>query len=139
MFALTIEGGLAKSGAPDVCKVPGPSGASTATPLINMFQLTAANPATACQKVFLGGTAACHLQTKFPISGGGESGAAGGVVSGRSIGPGWFSPVAGVRKVLLENRPAVDMGAQTLHNGDACFNTSGVCPLAAQAKVLVDP
>jgi hypothetical protein len=137
MFALTIQGGMANSGPPDVCKIPAPPAPPIPTPLVNIFQLNMANPSSACQKVFLGGALACHLQTKFPLSNGDEPGVAGGVVSSRFIGPGWFSPAAASSKVLLENKPAVAMGAMTFHNGDAAFNTTGTCALAAQSKVMV--
>ena len=137
MFALTIKGGLASSGPPDVCLVPAPPLAPIPTPLVNMFQLNMADPSSACQKVFIDGAPPVHLQTKFPHSNGDEPGVSGGVVSGRFIGPGWFSPGAACQNVLLENKPAVAMGAQTLHNGDAAFNTTGVCPMGAQTKVMV--
>jgi hypothetical protein len=137
MFALTLQGGVCASQAPDVCKVPAPPAGPIPTPLVNLFQLNMANPSSASQKVFMGGSPALNVQTKFPISNGDEPGVAGGVVSNRFIGPGWFSPAAGVMKVLLENKPAVAQGAMTFHNGDAAFNTNGSCPMGAQTKVMV--
>ena len=137
VFALTIQGGMATSQPPDVCKVPAPPAGPIPTPLVNIFMLNMANPSSAAQKVFFGGTAALNVQTKFPLSNGDEPGVAGGVVSSRFIGPGWFSPAAGVMKVLVENKPAVAMGAMTFHNGDASFNTTGSAPLSAQTKVMV--
>jgi hypothetical protein len=137
MFALTIQGGVATSGPPDVCKVPAPPAPPVPTPLVNIFQMTMANPSSACQKVFMGGAPAVHLQTKFPISNGDEPGVAGGVVSSRFIGAGWFSPSTASKKVMVENKPAMPMGAMTFHNGDAAFNTTGVCPMSAQSKVMV--
>jgi hypothetical protein len=136
MFALTVKGGLAQSLAPDVCKVPSPTG-PIPTPLVNMFQCSQADPSSASQKVFMDGAMALTVMSKFPLSQGDEAGTAGGVVSNRFIGPGWFSPAAGSTKVLLEGKPAVTMGAMTFHNGDACFNTTGQCPMGAQTKVMV--
>jgi hypothetical protein len=139
VFALTIQGGLAASGPPDVRAVPTQAGGTVKTPLVNTFHMSWADPSTAAQKVFLGGVPACHLRTMFPMSAGGERCPGVGVVSGSLLGPGRFSPAAGDRKVLVENMPAVAMGAQTLHNGDARFNTTGVCPLAAQSSVALEP
>jgi hypothetical protein len=137
MFALTLQGGLARSISPDVCEVPAPQVGPVPTPLVNQFQLSMADPATACQKIFMAGAPAAHFQTKVPMSDGDEAGTGGGVASRRFVGPGWLSPASASRKLLLENKPAVAMGAQTLHNGDAAFNTTGLCPLGAQAKVVV--
>jgi hypothetical protein len=106
-------------------------------PLVNMFMLNMANPSTAAQKVFFAGALALNVQTKFQLSSGDEAGTVGGVVSNRFIGPGSFSPNAGSPKVFVENKMAVPMGAMTFHNGDASFNTTGTCPLAAQTKVMV--
>jgi hypothetical protein len=97
-----------------------------------------ANPSTASQKVFIDGAMALNAQSKFPLSSGDEAGVAGGVVSNVFIGPCSFSPASGSKKVMIENKPAVAMGAMTFHNGDASFNTNGQCPLAAQAKVMVE-
>jgi hypothetical protein len=80
---------------------------------------------------------ALTVQSKFPMSQGDEAGTAGGIISNRFIGPCSFSPAAGSTKVLIEGKQAVAMGAMTFHNGDASFNTTGQCPLAAQAKVMV--
>lgn len=135
MFALTIQGGLATSGPPDVCEVPSAGGETVSKPLVNHFQLSWANPSTACQKIFMSGAPACNMATKVPISSGSEAGP--GAVSKAVIGPGSFSPASGCKRILLENKAAVPMGAETLHNGDASFNTVGLCPLAAQGKVMV--
>jgi hypothetical protein len=136
MLALTVKGGLAQSLAPDVCKVPTPTG-PIPTPLVNLFQLNTANPSSASQKVFIDGAMALTAQSKFPMSQGDEVGTAGGVVSNRFIGPGSFSPAAGSTKVMFEGKQAVSMGAMTFHNGDASFNTTGQCPMGAQTKVMV--
>jgi hypothetical protein len=136
MFALTIKGGMAQSCAPDVCKVPSPTG-PLPTPLVNIFQFNQANPSSASQKVFFDGAMAVTIQTKILMSQGDEAGTAGGMISNRFIGPGSISPASGSTKVFLEGKMAVPMGCMTFHNGDACFNTTGQCPMAAQAKVMV--
>lgn len=135
MFLLTILGGLATSGPPDLCYALKLEGWAT-IPMINTFRLDMADPSTACQKIFMGGAAACNLATRIPISNDSEDGTGGGRVSGAFIGPGSFSPATASQKILLENKPAVAMGAQTLHNGDASFNTVGLCPMGAQSKVM---
>jgi hypothetical protein len=136
MFALTLKGGLAQSLAPDVCKIPSPAG-PIPTPLVNLFQLNQANPSSACQKIFIDGAMALNVQSKILMSQGDEAGTAGGVISSRFMGPGYFSPASGCPKVMFEGKLAVAMGAMTFHNGDASFNTTGQCPLAAQTKVMV--
>ncbi|MDR2456245.1 MAG: DUF4150 domain-containing protein [Deltaproteobacteria bacterium] len=137
MLALTLEGGLAASGPPDVCKVSDSSGQEASAPLPNLFQMSMSDPATACQKIFFGGAPACNISTKALVSLGDEKGTGGGLISSRFAGPGSVSPASASGKVILENKPAVSMGAQTHHNGDAAFNTVGCCPLAAQIKVLL--
>jgi hypothetical protein len=127
---------MAQSQAPDVCKVPSPAG-PVPTPFVNVFQLNVANPGTVCQKVFINGAMALNIQTKFMTSNGDEAGVAGGVVSNMIVGPGSFMPACGSVKVMLSGKPAVMMGAQTFHNGDASFNTMGSCPLGAQTKVMI--
>ncbi|MDR1578202.1 MAG: DUF4150 domain-containing protein [Deltaproteobacteria bacterium] len=136
MFALTLKGGLAQSQAPDVCKIPTPTG-PTPTPFVNIFQLNQVQPNTASQKVLFDGSQALNVQSETPMSQGDEAGVGGGVVSNKFIGPGTISPASGSMKVFLEGKAAVAMGAMTFHNGKSCFNTTGMCPLAAQAKVQV--
>jgi hypothetical protein len=136
MFALTLKGGQAQSLAPDVCKVPAPTG-FIPTPFVNMFMCQMANPATASTKVFMDGAPALNVQSMVPMSQGDEPGTGGGVVSNVFCGPGSFCPASGSLKVMLEGKPAVAMGAQTQHNGEGAFNTMGQCPMAAQSKVMV--
>jgi hypothetical protein len=137
MFALTVKGGLAQFLVPDVCQVPSPVG-PVPMPLANLFQLNQANPSTANQKVFIDGAQALNVQSKVPMSQGDEAGTAGGVMSGQFMGPGTFSPATASFKVFFEGKNAVAMGAMTFHNGDAVFNTTGMCSVAAQAKVMVN-
>ncbi|MDR1085535.1 MAG: DUF4150 domain-containing protein [Deltaproteobacteria bacterium] len=137
MFALTVKGGMATFLAPDVCKVPSPAG-PVPMPLPNMFQLNQADPSTASQKVLIDGAQGLTAQSKVPMSQGDEAGTAGGVVSGKFIGPGTFSPATASLKVFLEGKRAVSQGAMTFHNGDALFNTTGSCPMGAQVKVIAN-
>jgi uncharacterized Zn-binding protein involved in type VI secretion len=137
MFALTLKGGTAQSTAPDVCKVPTPPAGPNPTPFVNMFQLDQANPETASQKVMMDGSPALTSQTKFLMSSGDEAGVAGGVVSNVFIGPCSFSPATASVKVMIEGKPAIAQGAMTFHNGDASFNTTGMCPMGENTKVMV--
>ncbi|MDR1395615.1 MAG: DUF4150 domain-containing protein [Deltaproteobacteria bacterium] len=137
MFGLTVQGGLASFLAPDVCKVPAPPAGPVPVPLLNLFQLNMADTSTASQKVFFQGAQALNIQSKVPVSQGDEAGVAGGVVSGKFIGPGTFNQASGSFKVFLEGKKAVSMMAMTNHNGDSSFNTTGMCPMGAQTKVMV--
>ncbi|MDR2141041.1 MAG: DUF4150 domain-containing protein [Deltaproteobacteria bacterium] len=137
MFGLTVKGGMAQSLAPDVCNTPAPPAGPVPIPYVNMFQLSQTDPSTASQKVFFDGAQVVNVQSEVPLSQGDEPGTAGGIISGKFIGPGTISPASGSQKVLIEGKQAVAMGAMTFHNGKAAFNTTGICPLAAQAKVMV--
>jgi hypothetical protein len=97
-----------------------------------------ANPGTLTRKVQVAGALAYTVQTKIPMSSGDEAGVAGGVVSNRFIGPCWYSPSGGSKKVLFEGKPALPMGAQSFHNGDASFNTTGMSSMPTQSKVIVN-
>ncbi|MDR2349966.1 MAG: DUF4150 domain-containing protein [Deltaproteobacteria bacterium] len=136
MFALTLKPGVTTSLAPDVCKIPSPAG-PIPTPFANLFQMNQANPGTLTQKVQLAGAQAYTVQTKIPTSSGDEPGTLGGVVSNMFKGPCWYSPAGGSKKVMLEGKPALPMGAQSFHNGDACFNTNGLSGMPTQTKVMV--
>ncbi|MDR3204514.1 MAG: DUF4150 domain-containing protein [Deltaproteobacteria bacterium] len=137
MFALTTKGGQATSTVPDVCQVPTPPAGPIPTPLVNLFMLNTVDPSTACQKIFIDGAMALNVQSKTQTSQGDEAGTAGGIVSGRFMGPGSFSPIAGSFTVSFEGKGALPMGGMTQHNGDANFNTIGMCPMGAQSKVSV--
>ncbi|MDR2140830.1 MAG: DUF4150 domain-containing protein [Deltaproteobacteria bacterium] len=137
MFALTTKGGLAQSLAPDVCKTPAPPAAPVPLPYVNMFQLNQTDPSSASQKVIIDGAQALNTQSEVPMSMGDEPGTVGGIISNQFIGPGTISPASGSLKVFIEGKQAVAMGAMTFHNGKSSFNTTGLCPLAAQAKVMV--
>jgi uncharacterized Zn-binding protein involved in type VI secretion len=90
------------------------------------------DPSTACSKVFIAGAPALNVKSQTFLSNGDEAGVAGGVVSGKFIGPGEF--ISGSQKVQLEGKAAVSQGAQTKHNDG---NTMGMCSLAGQSKVMV--
>jgi hypothetical protein len=102
-----------------------------------MVQLTMADPSAICKKVFICGSPALTVKSKFLLSSGDEAGVGGGVVSGKFIGPAQFVPLAGSSKVNFEGAKAVMMTAQTQHNGSANFNTLGLVSLGGQTKVLV--
>lgn len=119
------------STAPDVCKTPSPGG-PVPIPYINIFQCNMVLPDTACGKVFIDGSPALHIKSKTCVSNGDEPGVAGGVVSGKFIGPGEF--IQGSVKVKVEGKAAVSQGALTKHNDG---NTVGVCSLAGQFKVRI--
>lgn len=131
MFALTLQGGTCMSSTPDVCKTPTPAG-PVPTPYVNMFMCNMVLPNTACTKVFISGALALNVKSQTAISNGDEAGTAGGVVSNQFIGKGEF--IQGSTKVTLEGKAAVSQGATTKHNNG---NTTGLCSVAAQAKVDV--
>jgi hypothetical protein len=81
---------------------------------------------------------ALNVQSKILMSQGDEAGSLGGVVSNVIMGPGSFSPATASMKVMLEGKPAVSQGAQTFHNGDAAFNTIGLCSMGGQTTVMVE-
>lgn len=119
------------SSTPDVCKTPTPAG-PVPTPYVNMFMCNMVLPNTACTKVFISGALALNVKSQTAISNGDEAGTAGGVVSNQFIGKGEF--IQGSTKVTLEGKAAVSQGATTKHNNG---NTTGLCSVAAQAKVDV--
>ncbi|MDR2199229.1 MAG: DUF4150 domain-containing protein [Deltaproteobacteria bacterium] len=138
MFALTLKPGVVTSLAPDVCKIPSPPAPPVPTPFVNMFQYSQANPGTISTKVMLGGAQAFNVQTKIPMSQGDEAGTLGGMISNMIMGPCWFSPSGGSLKVMIEGKPALPMGAQSMHNGDATFNTTGMASMPTQPVVMVN-
>ncbi len=130
MFALTVQGGMCTSSVPDVCKTPAPPGPPTPVPYVNIFQCNMVLPNTASTKVFICGAAALNVKSKTTISNGDEPGVAGGVSSGKFIGPGEFTK--GSAKVQFQGKDAVKMGASTKHNDG---NATGMSSTSAQTKV----
>ena len=129
MFALTLQGGVCTSTAPDVCKTPAPTG-TVPIPYVNVFQCNMVKPNTACSKVHVAGSPALNVKSSTAVSNGDEPGAEGGVVSSKFSGKGEF--IKGSAKVTLEGKAAVSQGAATKHNDG---NTTGMNSMAAQAKV----
>lgn len=116
---------------PDVCQTPSPGG-PVPTPYVNIFQCSMITPNTACSKVFIDGAPALHIKSATALSNGDEAGVNGGTASGKFIGKGEFTK--GSQKVSLEGKAAVSQGAATKHNQG---NTTGMCCMAAQAKVQI--
>ena len=136
MFALTVKGGTGVSGPPDVCKTPTPGG-PVPIPYVNMFQNSDADVSTVAKKVLIVGAMSLTIKSKIIVSSGDEPGTLGGVKSGTFMGPAKYQPPSGSSKVKFEGQKALPMGAATKQNGVSNFNTVGICPLAAQTKVMV--
>lgn len=111
MFAVTKQGGQCM-GMPDVCKTPAPPAPPVPIPYPNMAMPPMGNPATT--KVLIGGMPALTKASKITLSSGDEPGVAGGVVSGKNMGPAEF--VLSSMVVMLEGNPAVRLGDMTKHN-----------------------
>ncbi|WP_437620202.1 DUF4150 domain-containing protein [Sorangium sp. So ce1151] len=121
-FAITSGGGI-DFGVPDVC-LPGP--------------IPYPNTANRCMgtsvayKVILGRGAAHTLATIIPISMGDNPGILGGVVSRRNMGP--SRRLVPYPKLLLQNKPAVRLGATGIQNQ---ININGTNIVPSQPKVLL--
>lgn len=111
MFAVTKQGGQCM-GMPDVCKTPAPPAPPVPIPYPNMAMPPMGNPATT--KVLIGGMPALTKASNITLSSGDEPGVAGGVVSGKNMGPAEF--VLSSMVVMLEGNPAVRLGDMTKHN-----------------------
>jgi uncharacterized Zn-binding protein involved in type VI secretion len=111
MFAVTKQGGQCM-GMPDVCKTPAPPAPPVPIPYPNMAMPPMGNPATT--KVLIGGMPALTKASKITLSSGDEPGVAGGVISGKNMGPAEF--VLSSMVVMLEGNPAVRLGDMTKHN-----------------------
>lgn len=121
-FASCSRGGL-DFGIPDVC-LPGP------VPYPNMASRSMAT--SVAYKVILGGGPAHTLATIIPLSNGDNPGVLGGVVSRRNMGP--SRRLVPYPKLLVQNKPAVRLGANGLQNQ---VNTNGTTIVPAQVKVLL--
>lgn len=111
MFAVTKQGGQCM-GMPDVCKTPAPPAPPVPIPYPNMAMPPMGNPATT--KVLIGGMPALTKASKITLSSGDEPGVAGGVISGKNMGPAEF--VLSSMVVIFEGNPAVRLGDMTKHN-----------------------
>ncbi|WP_437334090.1 DUF4150 domain-containing protein [Sorangium sp. So ce296] len=121
-FASTSGGGL-DFGVPDVC-LPGP------VPYPNMASRTMAT--SVAYKVILGRGPAHTLATVIPISMGDNPGILGGVISRRNMGP--SRRLVPYPKLLLQNKPAVRLGATGIQNQ---INVNGTTIAPSQVKVLL--
>lgn len=110
MFATTKEKGQVMA-VPDVCKTPTPAG-PVPMPYPNIGMAPTGNPVT--QKVMIHGMPALTKASKIQPTNGDQPGSAGGVVSGKIMGPAEF--IMGSVKVKLEGNPAVFMGNPTKQN-----------------------
>ncbi|WP_437936678.1 DUF4150 domain-containing protein [Sorangium sp. So ce341] len=121
-FASTSGGGL-DFGVPDVC-LPGP------VPYPNTASRTMAT--AVAYKVILGRGPAHTLTTVIPISMGDNPGILGGVISRRNMGP--SRRLVPYPKLLLQNKPAVRLGATGIQNQ---INVNGTTIAPSQVKVLL--
>ncbi|KYF54094.1 hypothetical protein BE04_21630 [Sorangium cellulosum] len=121
-FASTSGGGL-DFGAPDVC-LPGP------IPYPNMASRTMGT--SVAYKVILGRGPAHTLATVIPISMGDNPGILGGVISRRNMGP--SRRLVPYPKLLVQNKPAVRLGATGIQNQ---INVNGTTVAPSQVKVLL--
>ncbi|QEL66328.1 hypothetical protein OTERR_28520 [Oryzomicrobium terrae] len=129
MFAVTKQAGQCLA-MPDVCKTPAPPGPPIPLPYPNIAMPMLGNPATL--KVLICGMPALHQSSKITLSSGDEAGMAGGVVSGKVMGPAEF--ITGSLKVKLEGHPAVRLGDSTRQNDG---NAVGAVLAPSQSVVMV--
>lgn len=129
MFAVTKQAGQCLA-MPDVCKTPAPPGPPIPLPYPNIAMPMLGNPATL--KVLICGMPALHQSSKITLSSGDEAGMAGGVVSGKVMGPTEF--ITGSLKVKLEGHPAVRLGDSTRQNDG---NAVGAVLAPSQSVVMV--
>jgi uncharacterized Zn-binding protein involved in type VI secretion len=129
MFAVTKKAGQCM-GMPDVCKTPAPPAPPVPIPYPNIAMPMMGNPATT--KVFICGMPALTKASKITLSSGDEAGVAGGVVSGKNMGPAEF--VMSSLAVKLEGNPAVRLGDTTKHNDG---NIVGAVLAPSQSVVMI--
>ena len=132
MSAATKEAGLmAMPGPLDVCKVPAPPGSPIPMPFPNMASPPTASPVS--EKVFFNGMAALTKKSVIPMTDGDQAGTAGGVQSGKIMGPGKFT--TGSTKVEIDGNPAIHLGATTTQNDG---NGVGAYTTPSQAVVVIN-
>jgi hypothetical protein len=127
-------GGTCTAGAPDVCKVPSPSG-PVPTPFPNTAMVANANKTST--KVVIENKAAVVETSEIPNSNGDEVGSTGGVVSSTTAGPVAFKK--GSSKVVIEGKGAAYQTGSTAHNGSNPNVPVGLFSAPSQSKVLVSP
>ena len=129
MFATTKPGGQHMA-MPDVCKVPAPPAPPIPTPFPNIGMPASANPVTT--KIMIDGMPALTKASKIQPTEGDQAGVAGGLVSGKIMGPSEY--VMSSMKVKFEGNPAVFMGNTTKQNDG---NAVGADLAPSQAKVMI--
>lgn len=129
MFAVTKQAGQCM-GMPNVCKTPAPPAPPVPIPYPNISMPMMGDPAT--MKVLICGMPALTKASKITMSSGDEAGVAGGVVSGKNMGPTEF--IMSSMKVKLEGNFAVRMGDTTKHNEG---NIVGAVLAPSQNKVMI--
>ncbi len=129
MFAVTKQNGQCMA-MPDLCKTPMPPGPPVPIPYPNIAMPMMGNPAT--MKVLICGMPALTKASKMPMSNGDQAGVAGGVVSGKMMGPTEF--ILGSMVVKLEGNPAVKLGDPTKQNDG---NAVGSVLVPSQAVVMI--
>jgi len=132
MFVSTIAGGMCMA-FPDVCKTPSPPLPPIPIPYPNMGMCNQAQKSSKKVKICM--KEALTKKTEIPQSMGDEAGAAGGVVSGKIMGPAKFT--MGSTKVKFEGQPCVRLTSPTAHNGSNANAPSGLQVSPSQTKVLV--
>lgn len=130
MYVNSQAGGTSQAN-PDVCKTPAPSG-TIPVPYPNIAQGAMAKVDTASKKVLIQNMNGHTQQTEIAMSSGDEAGTAGGVVSGKFIGP--LKWKASSKKVKFENKPVTRMNDATGQNG-ANPNAMGSTIAPSQTKV----
>lgn len=133
MFASCTQGGMCFA-MPDVCKVPAPPAPPIPTPFPNQAMLQVADGGTVCEKVYIDSMEACNMKTKIPQSNGDQGGVAGGMTSGKFMGPASYSK--GSAKVFMEGSPALHLTCPTKQNGDSP-NAMGTQLQPSQTKVMI--
>jgi hypothetical protein len=136
MPASTKMAGMCQ-GFPDVCKTPTPAG-PVPMPYPNIAQNAMMDPGSATKKVLIMNMPCATAMTKILLSNGDEAGSAGGVVSGKVMGPAMFKQ--GSAKVLFEGKPAAMLMSMTGQNDAPVSNSpAGSQVVPSQAKVFVTP
>ena len=129
MFAITKESGQVMSSL-DTCKVPAPPGSPIPVPFPNIGMTSCANPVT--KKIMICGQPALTLASKISTTQGDEAGVAGGIVSGKIMGPAQF--VMGSQTVQFEGNAALFMGNSTKQNQG---NAVGCSVTPSQSIVMI--
>ena len=132
MFANCQLGGT-NMAMPDVCKTPvGPSIVPIPYPNISMG--ATANPSTVANNILISGAPGHTVGTAVPMSGGGQPGVAGGVVSGAVMGS--TKVLMGSTSIFFGGKPAARLTSMTGQNGSS-MNALGATVSPSQIKILI--